>query len=77
MMSIRQSTNRLLAILGVILSCASVTLGQSPPTTHLKAGDPAPDLELRDQDRNVVRLSDFKGKKSVVLAFYVLAFTGG
>jgi peroxiredoxin len=23
------------------------------------------------------KLSDFKGKKNVVLAFYVLAFTGG
>ena len=40
-------------------------------------GDPAPDFELVDNNRNKVKLSDFKGKKNVVLAFYVLAFTGG
>lgn len=39
-------------------------------------GDPAPDFTLRDGDRNQVSLSDFRGK-NVVLAFYVLAFTGG
>ncbi|MBI2821576.1 MAG: redoxin domain-containing protein [Acidobacteria bacterium] len=46
-------------------------------TRTLKVGDPAPDFELPDQSGKIVRLSDFKGKKNVVLAFYVLAFTGG
>jgi cytochrome oxidase Cu insertion factor (SCO1/SenC/PrrC family) len=45
--------------------------------THLKVGDLAPDFALRDQNRNVVKLSDFQGKKNVILAFYVLAFTSG
>ena len=49
----------------------------APPQTHLKIGDPAPDFALRDTDGKEVKLSDFRGKKSVVLAFYVLAFTGG
>ena len=48
-----------------------------PPETKLKIGDAAPEFVLNDTDGNVVKLSDFKGKKSVVLAFYVLAFTGG
>ncbi|MBA2735427.1 MAG: redoxin domain-containing protein [Pyrinomonadaceae bacterium] len=48
-----------------------------PPSTHLKVGDAAPELVLNDTDGNTIKLSDFKGKKSVVLAFYVLAFTGG
>jgi peroxiredoxin len=48
-----------------------------PPSTHLKVGDAAPELVLNDTAGNTVKLSDFKGKKSVVLAFYVLAFTGG
>ena len=39
-------------------------------------GDVAPDFELHDQDRNPVRLSDFRGQKNVVLVFYPLAFTG-
>ena len=48
-----------------------------PPTTHLKVGDVAPDFTLIDTARKPVKLSDFRGKKNVVLAFYVLAFTGG
>jgi cytochrome oxidase Cu insertion factor (SCO1/SenC/PrrC family) len=47
------------------------------PQTHLKVGDRAPDFELTDTEGQTVRLSDFRGKKNVVLAFYVLAFTGG
>jgi peroxiredoxin len=49
----------------------------APPKTHLKVGDPAPDFTLTDTSGQPVKLSDFRGKKSVVLAFYVLAFTGG
>ncbi len=48
-----------------------------PPHTHLKVSDIAPDFILRDQNNRPVKLSDFRGKKNVVLAFYVLAFTGG
>jgi len=53
------------------------------PHTNLKVGQPAPDFTLASTiagpDGRSVRykLSDFKGKKNVVLAFYVLAFTGG
>jgi hypothetical protein len=49
----------------------------SAPQTHLKVGDAAPDFTLRDTAGKEVKLSDFRGNKSVVLAFYVLAFTGG
>ena len=55
----------------------------APPKTHLKVGDAAPDFTLPSTivgaDSRTVRykLSDLKGKKNVVLAFYVLAFTGG
>jgi len=47
------------------------------PKTHLKVGDAAPDFTLRGTDGKNYTLSEFKGKKNVVLAFYVLAFTGG
>ncbi len=47
------------------------------PKTHLKVGDAAPDFTLPDTKGQLVKLSDFRGKKNVVLAFYVLAFTGG
>ena len=41
----------------------------------LKAGDVAPDFKLKSHLGDEVRLSDFKGKKNVVLAFYPLSFT--
>jgi cytochrome oxidase Cu insertion factor (SCO1/SenC/PrrC family) len=47
------------------------------PQTHLKVGDMAPDFTLNDTNGTPVKLSDFRGKKNVVLAFYVMAFTGG
>ena len=64
-----------------ILFClsAAAVFAQTPaaPQTHLKVGDMAPDFVLRDTTGNDVKLSEFRGKKNVVLAFYVLAFTGG
>lgn len=50
---------------------------QQAPKTQLKVGDTAPDFTLTDTEGKPVKLSDFRGKKNVVLAFYVLAFTGG
>jgi cytochrome oxidase Cu insertion factor (SCO1/SenC/PrrC family) len=49
----------------------------TPPKTHLKVGQPAPEFTLTDTEGKQVKLSDFKGKQNVVLVFYVLAFTGG
>ena len=43
----------------------------------LRLGDKAPDFTLLGTDWKPVKLSDYQGKKTVVLAFYVLAFTGG
>ena len=45
--------------------------------TNLKVGDIAPDFTLPNQAFKPVKLSDYRGKKNVVLAFYVLALTGG
>jgi mycoredoxin-dependent peroxiredoxin len=42
-------------------------------TPHV--GDAAPDFELPDHQGKRVKLSDFRGAKHVVLAFYVLANT--
>ena len=47
------------------------------PYDKLKVGDMAPDFSLSDTAGNKVKLSDFRGKSNVVLAFFVLAFTGG
>jgi mycoredoxin-dependent peroxiredoxin len=42
----------------------------------VEVGDTAPDFELTDQHGTPVRLSDLQGKKTVVLVFYPLAFSG-
>jgi peroxiredoxin (alkyl hydroperoxide reductase subunit C) len=42
---------------------------------QLKVGDAAPDFVLKDDKKNEVSLSSFKGKKNVLLAFFPLAFT--
>lgn len=39
---------------------------------EIKVGDTAPDFTLKDQDQKDVTLSDFRGKKNAVLAFYPL-----
>ena len=69
---------KLLTSLLLLAVCSVVALAQqpTPPKTHLKVGDAAPDFTLRATDGKSYKLSDFKGKKNVVLAIYVLAFTG-
>ena len=59
---------------------ATVRAGQQQPQlshTFLKVGDMAPDFSLRSDQGTTIKLSDYRGKQNVILAFYVLAFTGG
>ena len=65
-----------LALLVPVVAAAQQEARPAPPATHLKVGDKAPEFTLPSQLGKPVKLSDFKGK-NVVLAFYVLAFTGG
>lgn len=48
-----------------------------PPPAELRVGDPAPDFKLPGSDGKTYQLSDFKGKKLVVIAWYPKAFTPG
>ena len=41
----------------------------------LKVGEPAPDFELMNQDKNKVKLSDLRGRKKVMLLFYPMDFS--
>ena len=52
----------------------------APPTPKVKVGEMAPDFKLQSFDgasTKEVSLSDYQGKKNVVLAFFVFAFTPG
>jgi peroxiredoxin len=41
----------------------------------IEVGHEAPDFELRDSDGQLVKLSDFRGHKNVLLIFYPYAWT--
>lgn len=53
------------------------------PVWKVEVGDDAPDFELsatgdtagKGAERKKIRLSDYRGKKNVVLAFFPAAFT--
>lgn len=42
----------------------------------IEVGAEAPDFVLKDQNNQEVRLADFRGRRTVLLVFYPLAFTG-
>ena len=65
----------LLVSLLSVAACAQTA--PAPPPMTLKVGDIAPDFTLPDTTGKKVTLSEFRGKNNVVLAFFVLAFTGG
>ena len=54
-----------------------VLLGGCGGPSGLNVGDPAPDFELAGSDGKTYRLSDFKGKQTVIIAWFPKAFTGG
>jgi len=67
------------AALAGCLAAGAIRAQEDPKITHtsLKAGDMAPDFTLLDNQWKQIHLSDYRGKKNVVLASYVLAFTEG
>ena len=67
----------LIVTVGLLAFSAFGQAAPTPPPMTLKVGDIAPDFTLPDTAGNKVKLSDFRGKNNVVLAFFVLAFTGG
>jgi peroxiredoxin Q/BCP len=67
-------------LIAVALICAPSALAQDGAITkmlELKVGDKAPDFKLLGSDGKTYTLSQFKGKKNVVLAFFPKSFTPG
>ena len=66
----------LILLLASSLAISAPLLAQQMP----KVGDMAPEFTLHYFDGSnlkEVKLSDYRGKKNVILAFYIFAFTGG
>jgi cytochrome oxidase Cu insertion factor (SCO1/SenC/PrrC family) len=66
----------------VMLTSAAANTQKPEPAPRvskvsLKVGEVAPDFSLLSDQWKTVKLSDYRGKKNVMLAIYVLAFTGG
>jgi cytochrome oxidase Cu insertion factor (SCO1/SenC/PrrC family) len=78
-----QRTSLALLLAGLLLATtAAPTVAQTKKedSSMPKVGDMAPDFTLKHfdgSDLKDVKLSDYRGKKNVVLAFYIFAFTGG
>ena len=69
-----------IACLGTALALPAAAGKKTAPPPALKVGDMAPDFTMTffdGHDDKQVSLHDYRGKKNVVLAFYVFAFTGG
>jgi peroxiredoxin len=76
---------KLLKLVALAATVSTVMLGQAassgggsaPASSKLKLGDMAPDFTLPATTGDKVTLSSFRGKQTVVLAFFPAAFTGG
>lgn len=54
----------------IIVGLSACKTEEKQDMGKVSVGDMAPDFELKDKDGNVVKLSSFRGKKSVVVYFY-------
>ena len=59
------------------LLLASSQAQESKSAEAPKVGDMAPDWEMVGSDGKTYKLSDYKGKQAVVVAWYPKAMTGG
>ena len=60
-----------------ILSIAGLLMAMPSSAAELSVGDTAPDFTLRASDGKTYKLSEFKGKQPVVVAWFPAAFTRG
>ncbi len=60
-----------------ILITAALLITTGLARAELAVGDAAPDFTMQGSDGNEYRLSDFRGKQAVVLAWFPRAFTSG
>ena len=67
---------RWISLFMVVLVCGALLFFNAGDVMALKVGDKAPDFTLPSTTGEKISLSQFKGKKPVVLFFYIFAFGG-
>ena len=65
------------ALVFSMLCAFGLALAAPALAAELKVGDPAPEFTLQASDGKTYKLSDFKGKQAVVIAWFPRAFTQG
>ena len=68
---------KFLALLAVGALLALTVESAAAAAPLLEKGDAAPGVTLKGSDGKTYKLSQFKGKKAVVIAWFPKAFTGG
>jgi thioredoxin-dependent peroxiredoxin len=70
-------TMGLVAVAAIGTAMAQAPAGAPPAAPTLKVGDMAPDFSLQGTDGKTHKLSDYRGKQAVVIAWFPKAFTQG
>ena len=70
-------TMGLVAVVAAGTAMAQAPAGAPPVAPTLKVGDMAPDFSLQGTDGKTHKLSDYRGKQAVVIAWFPKAFTQG
>jgi peroxiredoxin len=64
-------------VTAIVVSAVNAMTRREESPVELKPGDMAPDFTLPASDGRSYQLSDFKGRRAVVIAWFPKAFTGG
>ena len=64
-------------LMKTVIAALAAVLMLNVTAAPLKVGEQAPDFTLKGTDGKTYKLSEFKGKQAVVVAWYPKALTGG
>jgi cytochrome oxidase Cu insertion factor (SCO1/SenC/PrrC family) len=71
----RKTCIAVLLACSLVIALAQAQKESAPPAPNVRVRDLAPDFTLVDQNGQPHSLHDYRGKKNVVLAFYLWAFS--
>jgi hypothetical protein len=69
-MALLERTGRRMRFVVALLACLAMTVSGSPAAVALEIGDRAPDFTLPTTTSEKISLTQFRGRKAVLLEFY-------